>query len=156
MNEENKPPTTSDAVTEQDKGRCAPAPGSATAIFREWQGTLQEADKAVEELQRERANLRPWVWNSNDLILVTAKDVQILRHFMGKVIEHLKSMEVPPPNDRTQRCGRPKALELHCDVARPHSLQCSCSALSCLSCSHNVHALDLRAAHGTQNSGCGW
>lgn len=29
MNEETKPPTTEDVVTEQDKGRCAPAPGSA-------------------------------------------------------------------------------------------------------------------------------
>lgn len=32
MNEESKPTTTSDVVTEQDKGRCAPAPGSATAL----------------------------------------------------------------------------------------------------------------------------
>ena len=29
MSEETKPPTTSDVVTEQDKGRCAPASGSA-------------------------------------------------------------------------------------------------------------------------------
>jgi hypothetical protein len=32
MNEETKPPTTSDAVTEQDKGRCAPAPGSVLCV----------------------------------------------------------------------------------------------------------------------------
>jgi hypothetical protein len=30
MNEETKPPTTSDLVTEQDKGRCAPASCSAS------------------------------------------------------------------------------------------------------------------------------
>jgi hypothetical protein len=30
MNEETKLPTTTDAVTEQDKGRCAPALGSAS------------------------------------------------------------------------------------------------------------------------------
>ena len=32
MNEETKPSTTTDAVTEQDKGRCALAPGSESLI----------------------------------------------------------------------------------------------------------------------------
>ena len=35
MSEETKPPTTTDAVTEQDKGRCAPAPGSAARLIAE-------------------------------------------------------------------------------------------------------------------------
>jgi hypothetical protein len=33
------------------------------------------------------------------------KDVQILRHFIGKVIEHLKLTEAPPPNDVRERRG---------------------------------------------------
>jgi hypothetical protein len=33
-----------------------------------------------------------------------------------------------PPNDRTQRCGRPVVPELASEVARPHSLQWFCSA----------------------------
>ena len=37
MNEETKLPTTTDAVTEQDKGRCARAPGSAN---RHWETAL--------------------------------------------------------------------------------------------------------------------
>ncbi len=36
MNEETKPPTTSDAVTEQDKGRCAPAPGWPASLIAHW------------------------------------------------------------------------------------------------------------------------
>ena len=32
MTEETKPPTTTDGVTEQDKGRCAPAPGSDSDV----------------------------------------------------------------------------------------------------------------------------
>jgi hypothetical protein len=34
MSEETEPPTTTDAMTEQDKGRCAPAPGSAIALYK--------------------------------------------------------------------------------------------------------------------------
>jgi hypothetical protein len=33
-------------------------------------------------------------------------------------------MAVSAPNDKTERCGRPKASELRTDMARPHSLQC--------------------------------
>jgi hypothetical protein len=33
MTEETKPLTTTDGVTEQDKGRCAPAPGSGPLIW---------------------------------------------------------------------------------------------------------------------------
>jgi hypothetical protein len=66
---------------------------SATALFNEWQDILQEADKAVQELRRD--NPRP---SSDEALLVTMKDVQILRHFIGKVIEHLKLTEAPPPN----------------------------------------------------------
>ena len=36
MTEETKPLTTTDGVTEQDKGRCAPAPGSATDVAHQW------------------------------------------------------------------------------------------------------------------------
>jgi hypothetical protein len=32
MNEATQLPTTSDLMTEQDKGRCAPAPGSESAV----------------------------------------------------------------------------------------------------------------------------
>jgi hypothetical protein len=63
MSEETKPPITSDVVTEQDKGRCALAPGSASrlaatqtelaAAFTEWERRYrEEPDRFMSEASK--------------------------------------------------------------------------------------------------------
>ena len=54
MNEETKLPTTRDCETEKDKGRCAPAPGSA----------IREAHEALDRLPQDFAHamFTAWKW----------------------------------------------------------------------------------------------
>jgi hypothetical protein len=60
MSEETKPPTTTDAVTEQDKGRCAPALGSELTLGQAkrfewlWHGTTEAARSKIPENLRKQ------------------------------------------------------------------------------------------------------
>jgi hypothetical protein len=53
MSKETTPPTTSDVVTEQDKGRCAPAPGSELKLSKADGDTLERIAKYDQEKLKE-------------------------------------------------------------------------------------------------------
>jgi hypothetical protein len=108
MNEATKPPTTIDLATEQDKGRCAPAPGSAI-------GTATRVVSAILKELRGRKGFG-WWWEhideqaQNELLFTLMEKVEAIispKNGLGAAGAQMQgrgrdtaSQQTLPPNDR--------------------------------------------------------